>query len=72
MESMQTDKSTSVRWMIVDGFGPIPSEIEAPIQNTIISNELIDVTICLVKKAALIEKVLSWFGELRTLSLVRR
>ena len=42
-----TDKSTSVRWMIVDGFGPIPSEIEAPIQNTIISNELIDVTILL-------------------------
>ena len=42
-----TDKSTSVRWMIVDGFGPIPSDIEAPIQNTIIRNEEIEVTFLL-------------------------
>ena len=60
-----TEEGSSVKWMIIDGLGPVPQEVQSPRPGSILSAEEHEVTIVLVEEGGIdFESLrLAWWVE---------
>ena len=60
-----TEEGSSVKWMVIDGLGPVPQEVQSPRPGSILSAEEHEVTIVLVEEGGIdFESLrLAWWVE---------